>query len=305
VAGVGAVHGLFHDADADGVDVPRPGTPRSVDTRVPVEPDAPVLATVRGRDYGRAVEIAVDALGGMTRFVRPGETVVVKPNIGWDRLPVHGANTHPEVVAAVVRLCRDARAGRVIVVDVPCNEARRCYERSGIRRAAEDAGAEVILPGDGLADEVELAGEGLGTWKVLRPILEADRLINVPVVKHHGMARVTAGMKNWYGALVERRSLLHQRMDEGIAALAATFRPALTVLDATRVMIRNGPQGGALADVEQRDLVGASTDPVAADVWAIGLLGRTIEEIPYVEAAARAGLGSIRLDAANHREIEP
>jgi uncharacterized protein (DUF362 family) len=112
-------------------------------------------------------------------------------------------------------------------------------------------------------------------------------------------------MKNWYGALVERRSLLHQRMDEGIAALAATFRPALTVLDATRVMIRNGPQGGALADVEQRDLVGASTDPVAADVWAIGLLGRTIEEIPYVEAAARAGLGSIRLDAANHREIEP
>jgi hypothetical protein len=161
LAGTGAVGALFHHLEHDTVDAPASGTPRVFDTRVPPEADAPVLATVHGPDAAEAVRRAVDALGGMGRFVKSGETVLVKPNVGWDRLPVHGANTNPEVVAAVVRLCREAGASRVVVTDVSCNEPRRCFERSGIWRAAEDAGAEVVLPTDGLFEEVEL-GEGLG-----------------------------------------------------------------------------------------------------------------------------------------------
>ena len=304
LAGVGAAGTLFHQAEADEALPPTAGTPRVFDTRVPPETGAPVLATVSGGERADAVGKAVEALGGIGRFVKSGETVLVKPNIGWDRLPMHGANTDPEVVAAIVRLCKEAGAGRVIVTDISCNEVRRCFERSGIWKAAEDAGAEVLLPTDGMFEEVDLGG-GLGTWKVLKAVFEAQRIINVPIVKHHGSARLTAGMKNWYGVLSdERRSNLHRRMDEGIAELAAAFRPSLTVVDATRVLLRNGPQGGSLSDVEERKLLAASTDPVAADAWAATVLGKAVEDIEYIGLAERARLGRASVAASELNGIE-
>ena len=304
LAGVGAAGAVFHQAEADEAVPPVEGTARVFDTRVAAQTGAPVLVTVKGGDRAEAVKRAIDALGGIGRFVKPGESVLVKPNIGWDRLPMHGANTDPDVVAAIVRLCKEAGAGKVVVTDVSCNDARRSFERSGIWKAAEDAGAEVVLPTDGLYEDVDLGG-GLGTWQVLKPLLEAQRIINVPVVKHHGTARLTAGMKNWYGVLSgERRANLHRRMDEGIAELAAAVRPSLTLVDATRVLLRNGPQGGGLSDVEQRDLLAASTDPVAADAWAAEVLGRSVADIGYIGLAERAGLGTATLQADNKQEIE-
>lgn len=305
LAGVGAAGALLHQTEADEAEPGDTVRPRVFDTRVPPRQDAPVLAVVHGTDATEATRRAIEALGGMGRFIAAGETVVVKPNIGWDRLPIHGANTNPDIVAAVVAMCREAGAARVIVTDVSCNEIRRSFERSGIWKATEDAGGEIVLPQDGLYEEVDLYGGVLGRWRVLRPVVEADRLINVPVVKHHGLARVTAAMKNWYGVLLDDgRNRLHKKIDEGIADLAGTFRAAVTVLDATLVMVRNGPQGGSLGDVERRDLVAASTDPVAADAWAASLLGRTPREIPYIGLAERAGLGTSRLPAANRMDIE-
>ncbi len=304
LAGVGTAGLLFHQAHADEVEPEVRAEPRVFDTRVTAAAGAPVLVTVHGGEREAAVRRAVEELGGIGRFVKSGETVLVKPNVGWDRLPIHGANTDPEVVAAVVRLCKEAGAAKVVVTDVSCNEARRSFERSGIWKAAEDAGAEVLLPTDGLFEAVDLGG-GLGRWKVLKPVFEADRIINVPVVKHHGSARLTAGMKNWYGVLVDDgRGQLHRRMDEGIAELAAAFRPALTILDARLVMLRHGPQGGGLGDVEQRDLLAATDDPVAGDAWAATLLGRTVADIPYLGLAQAAGLGSPDVPAAARRELE-
>ncbi|MDI7268842.1 MAG: DUF362 domain-containing protein [Myxococcota bacterium] len=303
LTGVGAVGVLLHQRDADDAATPRTATSRVVDTRAPEAPEAPDLAVVRGSDAAAATRRAVEALGGMGRFVRSGEKVLVKPNIAWDRLPAHGANTNPTVVAEVVRMCVAAGAAKVVVTDVSCNEARRSFERSGIWRAAQDAGAQVVLPDPSVYEEFDLRGV-LGRWRILRQVVEADRLINVPVVKHHGLSRLTAGMKNWYGVLLDdRRHRLHQVIDEGIADLAATFRPALTVLDATLVMVRNGPQGGGMSDVERRDLVAATTDPVAGDAWAASLLGREPEEVPYIGLAERAGLGRSRPPAARRIEI--
>ena len=304
LAGVGAAGLLFHQAEADEAVPPTTGEGRVFDTRAAADDAAPSLVTVKGGERADAVRRAVDELGGIRRFVKSGETVLVKPNVGWDRLPIHGANTDPQVVAAVVALCKEAGAAKVVVTDVSCNDARRSFDRSGIWKAAEDAGAEVLLPTEGDFEDVDLGGS-LGVWKVLKPLSAAQRVINVPVAKHHGTARVTAGMKNWYGILSdERRSRLHREIDRGIAELATAVRPTLTIVDATRVMVRNGPQGGGLSDVEERNLLGASTDPVAIDAWAAGLLGRTVEDVPYITLAQVAGLGSAALPEASRREIE-
>jgi uncharacterized protein (DUF362 family) len=303
IAGVGALGALTFQAEADEATPEATVPPRVFDTRVPAQAGAPLLVTVSGGERAAAVRRAVEELGGIGRFVKSGESVLIKPNVGWDRLPIHGANTDPEVVGAVVALCKEAGASKIVVTDVSCNDPRRCFERSGIWRAAEDAGAEVILPADGMFEEVELGGV-LGRWSVLKPLLEATRIINVPVAKHHGTARLTAGMKNWYGVLSDsRRSNLHRKMDQGVADLAAAIRPTLTIVDANRVMVRNGPQGGGLSDVEERKLLGASTDPVAVDAWAATLLGKTTADIGYIGLAAQAGLGSVQLADGEKREL--
>ena len=304
LAAVGATGLLFHQAEADEA-LPSESTEgRVFDTRASADASAPSLVTVKGGDRAEAVRRAVEELGGMRRFVKPGESVLIKPNVGWDRLPIHGANTNPEVVAAVVLLCKEAGAGKIVVTDVSCNDARRSFDRSGIWKAAEDAGAEVMLPTDGDFEDVDLGGT-LGVWKVLKPLAAAQRVINVPVAKHHGTARVTAGMKNWYGILSdERRSRLHREIDRGIADLAAAVRPTLTIVDAARVMVRNGPQGGGLSDVEERNLLGAATDPVAIDTWAAGLLGRSVEDVPYLSLAQAAGLGTTTPPEGKRVDVE-
>jgi len=264
------------------------------DHRVPRDPRRPLMVVARGPDPAELVRRAVDALGGMGRFVRPGEAVLVKPNMAWDRRPEQGANTHPAVVAEVVRLARAAGARRVIVAEVPVQDGRRAAERSGIGPAVVAAGGELVLPdGTGFAT-ADLHGTVLETWEVLAPALAADRLINVPVVKDHALSALTCGMKNWYGLLGGTRSRLHQRIHVSIADLAAAFLPTLTVVDATRVMVRSGPTGGRLEDVVVHDAVAAGTDPVACDTWAASLLKLTPADVPYLQLAEGRRLGSCR-----------
>jgi uncharacterized protein (DUF362 family) len=279
----------------------RPSDASVGDHRVVLPGDAARMVIARGLDPARSVRAAVERLGGMSSFVGPADTVVVKPNIGWDRSAAQGANTHPEVVAEVVRLCREARARRVIVCDCPVRNARSAFERSGILAAAHGAGAEVILPEDSRYRTVHVS-QRLGNWDVLDPFVFADKIINVPVAKHHPVSGVSCGLKNWFGVTAIGRPLLHQNLQRAIAELAALMRPTLTIVDASRVLMENGPAGGNLADVKPTRTIAAGTDPVALDAWATQLFPGQAPAASLA-FAAEMGLGRVDYQALSPTEI--
>lgn len=267
------------------------------DHRVVDNPAFPAMVVLENGSPAELVRLAIEKLGGIRRFVSPGDIVVLKPNAAWERLPEQAATTHPAVIGELARLCREAGARKVVVTDVTCHEPRRCFRRTGIQAAAEQAGAEIVLPEGSRFREVNLRGQVLRWWPVLQPFLEADKIINVPVAKHHSLTRVTLGMKNWYGILGGQRHRLHQRIHESIVDLASFMKPTLTVIDATRVLLRNGPTGGNLADVFEARTVVASTDPVAADAWvAKRFWNIEPEELGYLSLAAAQGLGRMELE---------
>lgn len=250
------------------------------------------LIVAKGQGPVKNLQRALAAVGGMESFVSAGEKVAIKPNCAWDRTPEQAANTDPELVGELVRLCLAAGAASVVVVDSTCHDAGRAFERSGIGPAARAAGASIAHQKSVDTVQLELGGTRLGAWDVLQPIAEADRLINVPVVKHHSLTGATLGMKNWFGALVGRRSQLHQRVHQVCAELGVAFRPTLTVVDATRILTGGGPTGGSLSLVRELDQIAVATDTVAADAWGGSLLDRDASELPHLEIASRLGLGS-------------
>ena len=266
--------------------------------------ELPELVVARNdTDPAALVRKAVEALGGMKRFISRQDIVVVKPNIGWDRTPIHAANTNPRVVAEVVRLAYDAGAKRVVVTDASCNEPNRCFQRSGIWKASYDMGAEVILPASHRFRTMRLKGEVLDEWPVYTPLINADKVINVPIAKHHNLAKYTGAMKNWYGSLGGRRNRLHQNIDVSIADLAQFIQPTLTIVDATRVLMRNGPQGGNVADAKDMHTVIATTDQVAADAYGCQLIGRTADEIPYLRMGQERGIGTMHWQNLRFKEV--
>ena len=187
---------------------------------IPADPVFPEMAVITGDDPAQLARQAVEELGGMRRFIARGDVVLVKPNIGWDRTPEQAANTNPDVVAEVVRQCSNAGAKRIIVTDVSCNDPRRCFQRSGIAEAARNAGAEVVLPDPAMFKDVDLQGEILRAWPVLDLFLNVDKVINIPIAKHHSLTGTTLGMKNWYGMLGGPRHQLHQKIHESLVDLA-------------------------------------------------------------------------------------
>lgn len=257
--------------------------------------EGPVVAVATGEDWAALPARALAPLGGIGAFVRHGAKVVVKPNIGWDRTPEQGANTHPAVVAAVVRLCLDAGAAEVLVFDRTCNDRRRCYANSGIEAAIAaigDARAKLEHAEDRHFVPVKIAKGALVTeWSFHRAALQCDAYINLPVAKHHGLSRLTLGLKNIMGIIGGDRGTLHKEIGQKLADLHHARPATLTILDATRILLRHGPQGGKPEDVERKDTVAASADPVALDAWATGLFGLTPADVPYIPAAAAAGHG--------------
>jgi uncharacterized protein (DUF362 family) len=250
-----------------------------------------------------ALRAALEGIGGIGRFVQPGERVVVKPNVGWDRTPAQGANTNPALVGGMVELCLAAGAASVMVTDISCNDPRRSFLRSGIREAAEASGATVRLPAEEDFGEADLGGVVLKNWTVLRHFVEADRFINMPVIKHHNLTLCTIGMKNLYGILGGRRNRLHQEIDQSIVDLAAFVRPTLTVVDGTRVLFRSGPQGGSLDDVTVENTVLCSTDPVAADARGSEFLGLSPDRVSHIVLADRSGVGTLDYRSAGYKEM--
>ncbi len=261
--------------------------------------DGPPLAVRRGRDIPALVRETIAALGGIGRFVKSGDSVVVKPNIGWDRPPEMGANTHPLVVRTVIELCLEQGARRVQVFDRTCNEPRRCYVQSGIQGAVEGLRSDRVtiehMDRRGW-QELDIAdGVELKRWSFYRPALEADCFIHLPVAKHHTISVLTMGMKNVMGVIGGNRGVLHRHIDEALCDINRIVHSNLTVIDATRILVANGPQGGSLDDVRQTDTLIASPDIVAADSYAATLFGKQPLEIPTLAAAARHGLGTTDL----------
>lgn len=262
--------------------------------------DDPILAgklsVISNDTPANLVEKAVLALGGIEQFVSKGDRVVVKPNVGWDRVPEQAANTNPEAVAQMVRMCLAAGAREVIVTDVTCNDQRRTFLRSGIQDAAEKAGAKMKLSTDNDFTEVDLGGEVLHVWPVLRHMIEADKFINMPIAKHHTLTGATLGMKNLYGIIGGRRNQLHQKIDQSIVDLAAFLKPTLIVADCYRVLMRNGPVGGNLDDVKECRAVVAGIDQVAVDAYMTRYVDKTPEDVRHIALAQRSGIGSMNLD---------
>ncbi|MFO0617071.1 MAG: DUF362 domain-containing protein [Polyangiaceae bacterium] len=313
LGGAGAIAKLAHDRG--GAQKKHEGAPMTRDFAQSAASRAASIAVARAKptaegglyspadiDPAGLVRRAVDALGGMRRFVSNRDRVVVKPNCGWDRMPLHAANTNPLVVAEVVRLCYEAGAKDVVVTDASCNEAARCFTQSGIWDAAYHAGAEVQLPTSHHFRSMRLKGEVLSDWPVYKTLIDTDKLINVPVAKHHNLAKYTGAMKNWYGSLGGRRNRLHQNIDVSVADLATFLRPTLTVLDATRVLMRNGPQGGNISDAKDMHTIIASVDQVAADAMGCELIGLDASMVKYIGMGHERGLGT--MDYASLQPVE-
>ena len=263
----------------------------------------PDLAIVRSENYESAVQKAIEVLGGISHFIKKGETVLVKPNAAWDRTPEMAANTHPRVVAAVVELCVKAGAGRVIVSDRTCHDASRSFVASGIEEAAAGAGAEVIY---GDLDFVwrDFQGKAVKEWKLLDLYSQADKVINVPVVKHHTASTMSCAMKNWMGVIGGKRGLLHQDLHTAIADLATVCVPSLTVVDGTRALMSNGPTGGDTEDVKWHHMVAAGYDQVACDSWASGLLGHEWTDVDHLLQASRREIGQPDLTRVKVEKID-
>jgi len=268
---------------------------------------SPLLSVGVGKNYANLVASVLQPLGGMAAFVKPGDQVVIKPNIGWDRAPEQAANTHPEIVKAVAELAILAGAKKVLVFDRTCNEERRCYMNSGIKPALDSIGGRQVQCN--YVDERKFVpvtiekGRSINKWSFYKDALEADCYINIPVAKHHGLSRLTLGLKNTMGVIGGNRGKIHRNMGQNLADLNTVIRADLTIIDATRILLRNGPQGGSTRDVKVLDTIVASPDPVAADAYATTLFGLRPEEIDSTRAAAEMGLGEMRLNKIDIRMV--
>ena len=282
---------------------PAPSSAPSASAASPSASASPVaayLAVAKGKDAAAITRAAVAAIGGMGRFMRKGADVIVKPNIcvGY-RGPEYAATTNPDVVATIVRLCLEAGAKRVRVMDNPFGSpADVAYEVSGIAAAVKKAGGVMQIMSPVLfVDTAIPKGRAIKRYPIYRDILEADLVVNVPIAKQHSLSRLTLGGKNLLGCVTDRQNL-HFDIGQTVADLTSVIKPGLTVVDAVRILTANGPTGGDLADVKRTNTVIASADIVAADSCAATLFGLSGNDIPYVVASAAMGLGEIHVSKA-------
>lgn len=256
------------------------------------------LAAIKGGEPDVMFNEAIKALGGMAKFVKKGQTVVVKPNIGWDVSPERAGNTNPLLVKHIIKQCFEAGAKDVFVFDHTCDNWNRCYSNSGIERSVKDAGGKIVSgASESYYQEVSISkGKKLKTAKVHELILNSDVFINVPVLKHHSSAEVTIGMKNLMGVVWDRGYWHSNNLNQCISDFASFRKPDLTVVDAYYVMKRNGPRGVSKDDVVTMKSQIVSTDIVAADAAAAKLFGVDPAKIDYIRFASEMNLGNINLD---------
>ncbi|MHC1713895.1 MAG: DUF362 domain-containing protein [Solidesulfovibrio sp.] len=255
----------------------------------------PRLAEVHGTDRTAMFAAAMAALGGMEAFIARGDTVLLKVNAAFSSPPALCATTHPDLLAAVAKACRDAGAAKVLATDNPINSPESCFEITGLAGAARAAGVGLLLPNPALFSPVTLPGAKLITdWPALAGVFKGvTKVIVLSQVKDHHRAGASLSLKNLYGLLGGRRNVFHQDINGVIAELGRLVRPTLFVLDGLMSMMTNGPTGGSLSDLKATGAMFVSADPVATDVLGAKLLGRAPEDLPYLRLAAAAGVGSL------------
>ena len=262
------------------------------------------MAVARGGTATSNTRAAIAALGGMGTFIDSGDRVMIKPNVAWKRIPEQAATTNPDVVAELARMCLDAGASEVVVFDSPCDAGSATFRSSGIAAIQNQVnGVRVEWPGAADYVKVGFGGKLIKQWAVWKELPTFDKIINAAIVKHHVQSRATCGMKNWYGILGGDRGLLHQDIHGSIVDLADAVRPTLTVLDAQRILMRNGPTGGSLGDVKETKAVAAGTDPVALDVWGIMELEQDVSLIPFISMAEARGIGVTDFRSLTLKEV--
>ena len=264
------------------------------------------LVAVKGGEPDLMFDKAIDSLGGMEAFVKKGQSVVVKPNIGWDVSPERAGNTNPLLVKRIIQHCIAAGASVVYVFDNTCDKWDQCYATSGIKQAVSDAGGK-LAPGnqESYYQQVEIKqGKKLQSAKVHELILESDVFINVPVIKHHSSAGLTLAMKNLMGVVWDRMFWHRNDLQQCIADYATFYRkPHLNVVDAYRIMLRNGPRGVSPADVSLQKQLLLSTDMVAIDAAAAKIFGKEPSDIAHIKIAEQMGVGRADLNSLKINRI--
>jgi uncharacterized protein (DUF362 family) len=265
----------------------------------------PALAAVKNSTPEGMFDAGIAALGGMTKFVKKGQTVVVKPNIGWDTEPELAGDTNPNLVARIIKHCYDAGAKKVYVFDHTCDPWKETYATSGIEAAAKKAGASVV-PGNtqDYYQKVSVPGaKTLKTAKVHELILSSDVFINVPILKNHGSAGLTMAMKNLMGIVWERGVWHATGLQQCIADFTAYRKPDLNVIDCYRIMTQNGPRGTSKADTQMAGSQIISSDIVAADAAAAKIFGTDPASVGYIKLAAEKGLGVMDLNEVDIKKV--
>lgn len=272
---------------------------------------APDMVAVMGGEPAQLLERALKEMGGIEKYVKKGQSVVIKPNIGWDKKPDFAANTNPELIEALVKQCFKAGAKKVSVFDHTCDNWQKCYENSGIEKAAKVAGA-MVLPGNDETYYKEVAipqGQKLKSTKIHQALLEADVWFNVPVLKNHGGAKMSIAMKNYMGIIWDRGYFHSNDLQQCIADICTwNKKPTLNIVDAYRCMRKNGPQGRSVSDTSVLKTLIVSTDIVAADTAAIGLFNQVekinINEVGHVANGEKLKLGTQNLNNLNVKRIK-
>ena len=263
-----------------------------------------ILAVAHGTSAGTNTKKAIAAIGGMRKFVSPGDVVVIKPNIGHPRAPKYAVTTSPSVVATLVSLARQAGAKKVIVMDNPVSsDPAHCYSASKISAAVKAAGGSMKVMGSSGYKRYAIPGHLLKTHPLYAAIVNADVLINVPIAKQHGSTGLTLAGKNMMGCTSNRQKMHTLGLSQSIAEINAKLRPELTVIDAMRILVHNGPSGGSLSDVRTKNTVIACKDWVAADTYATRLFGKKPGAVPYIKAAANMSLGTMNLSSVTIRKV--
>ena len=270
-----------------------------------IEPSELKMVAVQGGERVEMLSAAITAMGGMSRFVKPGQSVVLKPNASWDKTPELAANTHPSIVAHVIKLCLDAGAKEVVVFDHCCDAEQLAYASSGIADAVKAAGGTMLSGADkSLYREVEIKGaRKLPKAAIHSAILDADVYINIPVLKHHGGAGMTACMKNAMGIVWDRLHYHHNDLHQCIAETQMVRMPELNILDAYSPMLRNGPKGKDINDLVEMKTMLLSTDIVAIDTAASKMLGNQDGDVRHIDCAAALGMGEKNLSRVPMRRI--
>ena len=300
IAAAGAAGFWFHDSRG-----PSRSNEIATDIRLPdfsINGLGPKMSIVRGRNRVDTLQLAVKSLGGIETFVKKGDRVLLKVNAAFASPQMLSATTHPQIVSEMTRLCYHAGASAVIVTDNPINDPNSCFALSGIAEAARRAGAKLYLPRYDAFTPISVPDAKLiRNWPVLYgPLQNINKIIGTAPVKDHHRSGASMIMKNWYGLLGGRRNIFHQDIQTIITELARMIRPTLVILDGTTTMMSNGPTGGSLSDLKETNTMIAGTDQVAADAFGATLLGRSLNDLPFISMAEAAGLGT-----ADYRSLNP